>query len=153
MGLGRNKGRFLSFVGTRLSASRAPSGPHTNPLAPRCKLISIFYSTVLKLFRSKAIWSCSPLKYWLVPWPLDVRVCALYKTYCIMWNCNCLRCDRIIWGLQSVGHLLIQWQYLSWNSLFLLWNVFCYTFPTPHCTSVLDPNWLTFLPYIISEFG
>ena len=34
MGLGRNKWRFLSFVGTRLSESRAPSGPHTTPLAP-----------------------------------------------------------------------------------------------------------------------
>ena len=34
MGLGRNKWHFLSFVGTRLSASRAPSGPHTTPLAP-----------------------------------------------------------------------------------------------------------------------
>jgi hypothetical protein len=32
MGLGRNKWHFLSFVGTRLSASCAPSGPHTTPL-------------------------------------------------------------------------------------------------------------------------
>ena len=34
MELGRNKWHFLSFVSTRLSASRAPSGPHTIPLAP-----------------------------------------------------------------------------------------------------------------------
>ena len=34
MGLGRSKWHFLSFVATRLSASRAPSGPHTTPLAP-----------------------------------------------------------------------------------------------------------------------
>ena len=33
MGLGRNKWHFLSFVGTRLSANRAPSGPRTTPLA------------------------------------------------------------------------------------------------------------------------
>jgi len=34
MGLGRNKWHFLSFVGARLSASLAPSGPHTTRLAP-----------------------------------------------------------------------------------------------------------------------
>ena len=37
MGLGRNKWHFPGFVVTQLSASRAPSGPHTTPLAPHIR--------------------------------------------------------------------------------------------------------------------
>jgi hypothetical protein len=39
MGLDRNEWHFLSFISTQLSASRAPSGPHTTLLAhggPSC---------------------------------------------------------------------------------------------------------------------
>ena len=34
MGLGRNVWHFLSFISAQLSASHAPSGPHTTPLPP-----------------------------------------------------------------------------------------------------------------------
>jgi hypothetical protein len=44
VGLGRNECRILSFVGTRLSASRAPPGPHTAPLAPCYNIITILLS-------------------------------------------------------------------------------------------------------------
>ena len=44
MGLGRNKWHFLSFVGTRLSASRVPSGPHPTPLALGGRHAEDFYA-------------------------------------------------------------------------------------------------------------
>ena len=66
-----------SFVGTRMSASRAPSGPHTTLLAPFIILYSLYFSNYCKLTVAHKV-NITALYFTLL---LDLLLVARYGQY------------------------------------------------------------------------